>query len=47
MNDQNVFPIDPTLAIDKPGGPHFWRVDAVNEYGHILKGDVWSFNVDN
>ena len=44
-NGENVFPIDASMLNTKPRGPFFWRVDAINEYGHVMKGNLWKFKV--
>ena len=44
-NGENVFPIDAALMSLKPRGPIFWRVDVINEFGHIVKGNIWKFRV--
>ena len=44
-NGENVFPIDASMLNTKPRGPFFWRVDAINEYGHVTKGNLWKFKV--
>ena len=44
-NGENVFPVNASMLNTKPRGPFFWRVDAVNEYGHVIKGNLWKFKV--
>ena len=44
-NGQNVFPVDAALLSVKPRGPIYWRVDAINEFGQVIKGNVWKFRV--
>ena len=47
LDEQNVFPVDKSVATSKPRGPFFWRVDAINEFGRVIKGRVWKFRVVN
>lgn len=44
-DEQNVFPVDQLVANSNPRGPFFWRVDAINEFGRVIKGRVWKFGV--
>ena len=44
-NGKNVFPVDAALLTEKPRGPIYWRVDAIDEYGKVIKGNVWKFRV--
>ena len=45
LNGENVFPIDSTMVSSKPRGPFFWRVDAINEVGNVIKGNLWKFRI--
>ena len=31
----------------EPGKTYYWRIDVITESGTIIKGDVWSFTVEN
>ena len=41
--EKNVFQLSSLVE----GKKYFWRVDAVMQDGSVVKGDVWSFNVEN
>jgi hypothetical protein len=42
---QNGTVYNPTESVEWGSGPHYWRVDEINNDGTVSKGRIWSFTV--